>query len=456
MGSQLAPPSAPAAMAPPPGGLVPYYNPNPQPPHFWWFGARDDYDKKNADVYFLSSRPIPTHNYAFAASIFLKTISTNAKTIKEWAILNSGAMSHFLTTAAPVTNIIPAIIPLVARLPNGNRVSSTHTCLLNLPTLPLPARTAHIIPGLAAHLLLLVVTLCNAGWSIIFMKIGCTIIYHRRTIMCGHKRTQTGLWIIPLTGHPTPTPMSEPSIATYHRHSANVDATSSAAKYAWHIHQLLCSLPAATLLHALIKSKELTTILGLTQVLICAHLPQFPATNKIHMCHHRTNTSLTCNNQSDNNMAACVEGDHMSPTQEVFSMWEMFCFTTLADTNTGTMYTDLTGAFPVRSFKNMQYIFVAYVYDLNAIIIWPMPSCTNAAMITAFTEVFDVLHAQEYQPALNVMDCYSGGPLGQSVHVYWLAKWLATVAKVTFSGCRFSGICSSPTYDHQSGVRRYK
>jgi hypothetical protein len=68
------------------------------------------------------------------------------------------------------------------------------------------------------------------------------------------------------------------------------------------------------------------------------------------------------------------------------------------------MYTDLTGAFPIRSFKNMQYIFVAYIYDLNAIIVQPMLSRANAAMIAAFTEVFAVLWAQDYQPALNIMD----------------------------------------------------
>ena len=34
MGQQLAPPPAPAAMAPPPSGMIPYYNPYPQPPHF--------------------------------------------------------------------------------------------------------------------------------------------------------------------------------------------------------------------------------------------------------------------------------------------------------------------------------------------------------------------------------------------------------------------------------------
>jgi hypothetical protein len=52
----------------------------------------------------------------------------------------------------------------------------------------------------------------------------------------------------------------------------------------------------------------------------------------------------------------------------------------------------------------MQYIFVAYVYYLNVIIIRPMPSHTDATTITAFTEVFAVLCVRDYQPALNVID----------------------------------------------------
>jgi hypothetical protein len=82
---------------------------------------------------------------------------------------------------------------------------------------------------------------------------------------------------------------------------------------------------------------------------------------------------------------------------------EHFCFVALGDTITGTMYTNLTGTFPVRSFKNMQYVFVAYIYDLNTIIICPMPARTNVAMIATFSEVFSVLCTQDYHPALNVM-----------------------------------------------------
>ncbi len=107
---------------------------------------------------------------------------------------------------------------------------------------------------------------------------------------------------------------------------------------------------------------------GLTLALIHARLPQSTATNKGHMHCHRVNTASTRNAHA-NIMAACVDVNSMSPTQEVCSLQEMFCFAALPDANTCTMYTDLTEAFPVRSFKNMQYIFVAYIYDLNTIIV---------------------------------------------------------------------------------------
>jgi hypothetical protein len=96
------------------------------------------------------------------------------------------------------------------------------------------------------------------------------------------------------------------------------------------------------------------------------------------MRRHCSNTASIRNAQSDI-IAARKEVDHMSPTQEACTVHDIFCYAALANATTGTMYTDLTCAFPIRSFKNMQHIFVAYVYDINAIIIWPMPSHTNAS-----------------------------------------------------------------------------
>ncbi len=82
----------------------------------------------------------------------------------------------------------------------------------------------------------------------------------------------------------------------------------------------------------------------------------------------------------------------------------MFCFAALAELNTGTMYTNLPGAFPVCSFKSMQYIFVAYIYDLNAILVCAMPSKNNTAMIAAFTKILATLTARGYKASLNVTD----------------------------------------------------
>ncbi len=190
-------------------------------------------------------------------------------------------------------------MPLIAHLPKGNKVQSTHTCTLDLPTLPVGARAAHIIP-VASHSLLSVVTMCNAGCTETFTKINCTITYRGRTIICGHKSTRTGLWMVPLketdaqaanppiSSAPT-TSTATPTFAI----AASVDATSSAAEYARYIHQCMCSPPSATLLGALDHSEELATIPGLMPALVKNHLPRSTTTNKGHMRQHRSNTAAT-------------------------------------------------------------------------------------------------------------------------------------------------------------------
>jgi hypothetical protein len=90
--------------------------------------------------------------------------------------------------------------------------------------------------------------------------------------------------------------------------------------------------------------------------------------------------------------------------EEICAAHDMFCFAALANLNTGTMYTDLSDAFPLRSFKSMQYIFVAYIYDLTAILVHAMPSKNNAAMITAFAKILATLAAHGYKPTLNLTD----------------------------------------------------
>jgi hypothetical protein len=200
------------------------------------------------------------------------------------AILESGATSHFLTAAAPMTNMHPTSKPIIAQLPNGKHVHSTHT--LDIPALPTSAQHAHIISDLASQSLICIVTLCNAGCNVFFTKIGCTITYRSKVILCGSKCTRTGLWMIPLCPTlPASTDnkqasMLPPLIA------ANVDAASSVGEYARYVHQALCSPPATTLIQVLRRSRELATIPSLAVHLINTHLPYSTATDKGHMRHH--------------------------------------------------------------------------------------------------------------------------------------------------------------------------
>ena len=51
----------------------------------------------------------------------------------------------------------------------------------------------------------------------------------------------------------------------------------------------------------------------------------------------------------------------------------------------------------------MQYVFVAYIYDLNAILVRVMPSKNDGAMIATFKDILVTLNTRGYAPTLNVM-----------------------------------------------------
>ena len=255
---------------------------------------------------------------------------------------------------------------------------SIHICTLDLPNLLPGARAAHIIPRLASHSLLSALTMCNAGCTVTFTKINCTITYRGRVIICGHKCTRTGLWMVPITnsdGDQASSPMPTTAVPTS-AIAVNVIATSSAAKYVHYINQCLSFLPTPTLLGALKHCEELATIPGITPQLIKTHLPSSTATNKDHMHCHISNTASTRNVQNAI-VAASTKVDHMFPQQELCVVQDVFCFAALANAITGTMYTNITGAFPVCLLKSMQYLFMVYVYDLNAIFVCAMPSRTQ-------------------------------------------------------------------------------
>ena len=83
---------------------------------------------------------------------------------------------------------------------------------------------------------------------------------------------------------------------------------------------------------------------------------------------------------------------------------EMFCFAALADVNNDMIYSDLTGKFPVQSFSGMNYIFIAYIYTINAILINQMKGMNDDNVVAVFKEIYAELEGGNCKPKLHVLD----------------------------------------------------
>ena len=70
----------------------------------------------------------------------------------------------------------------------------------------------------------------------------------------------------------------------------------------------------------------------------------------------------------------------------------------------GTIYTDLTGAFPVTSARGNKLIYIAYSYDANGILWEPMKSKNDSEMSRVFKTVYEKLENIGIKPKFHIMD----------------------------------------------------
>ena len=96
----------------------------------------------------------------------------------------------------------------------------------------------------------------------------------------------------------------------------------------------------------------------------------------------------------------------MNPTQEACAVgkYYVFCCAALADAQTGVIYTDLPGEFPVCSVQSMRYVFVCYAYKPNAILVQPMTSQIDESMVAVYDKIYDYIEERGFKPKLNVTD----------------------------------------------------
>jgi hypothetical protein len=325
---------------------------------------------------------------------------------KHFGLADSGATGHFFTTNAKVINKQIALDPLKVKIPDGNILQSSHTCELDLPKLPLEARRGHIMPGMKGHSLVSLVQLCMAGCTITISESAMNVWYKGELVLKGQKCNRTGLWLVPITEFQTD--LSAEGQATEDV-AGNVYHTSSRAEWIQYLHQACFSPTIATWCKA-IDNDQFLTFPGLTSAAVRKYLPPSTATVKGHMARpqqgirsstrpKRTRTKIA--------LVSNVEEEHdedMNPMEEPEAGCELFVGATIGELNENTLYTDLTGKFPIKSYHGNHMVFVAYAYGPNAILARPMRNRSDTEMIKAYTDIYEYLKSKGFKPRFNVSD----------------------------------------------------
>ena len=270
---------------------------------------------------------------------------------------------------------------------------------------------------MTGYSLVSVVKLCNAGCKVHTTDISCHVIFRGKVVVECHKCTKTGLWMMPLEDLQQEDACSKSDqnqqdaclqksaneSAAFAMNAHNTVTTTTKPELAQYHHQSLFSPTVATL-SAAINNHQLDSFPGLTKMLL-KKLPPATATYKGHMHRNRKNIQSTRSNR-DALLEARRELEDMNPQQQVCNTQEidMLCFAALADAKEGVIYTDLPGPFPIRSIRNMQYVFVCYAYQPNAILVRPMKSRSAVCMCEAYRDIYDYLTERNFKPKLNITD----------------------------------------------------
>jgi hypothetical protein len=279
-------------------------------------------------------------------------------------------------------------------LPNGSILTSTNeACQLDIQQLPDAARNAHVIHGLTHSSLLSIGKLCDAGCVAKFDANHVNIIHNDTILLTGNRDRRNGLWRLPLeTPHVTnlrhTIPHAPPTTCIPNEHCNNAYQTQSIPDLINYLHAAAFSPAVSTWIHA-IQNGFFQSWPGLTSAAVRKHLQPSEATAKGHLDQTRKNIRST----------KIIPDD--IPEQQDDNKTN-FLFATILDT--GRIYTDQTGRFPITSSQGNQYIMVLYDYDSNAILTEPLKNRKGQEILRAYTKLHKYLIARGFTPQTHWLD----------------------------------------------------
>ena len=308
---------------------------------------------------------------------------------------DTGATGHYicLQDSSLLTHLTPTKHGIIVELPNGSIIQATHTALLDLPSLPLAARTAHIFPDLKNGSLLSIGEMCDHGLTAQYTKHTVNIFNGSHLVLSGTRSPHSRLWLINLdkSQHPTSSPLFA---------SPALELSNHAQLVAFY-HACLCSPAVSTMLEAL--DKGILSLPGLTSHMVRKNKPNSIATSKGHLDQERQgqrSTQTPAEVISDESMEDLYPSDLTYTKSNTVSVYNM----NMKQAITGQHYTDLTGRFPLTSKRGNQYCLIMFSHDANYIHVELLHNRSGPEFVAAYKRGIIFFRRGGFNPTFERLD----------------------------------------------------
>ena len=261
-------------------------------------------------------------------------------------------------------------------------MKSTHTASLPIPSLSPAANQVHMFPQLQTSNLLSLGQLCDDDCRGTFDKHSLNIYNKNNNLIIQAPRDQrTGMWMVNLQNlRNLPSPQSTNPTPTINISNGIIRKETAINDLIQFFHASMLSCKKSTWRKA-IQNNFFTTWPGLTDKAVKNCLLETEATDQGHQDQEQKGIQST--KQRTN---------------------EVMCALMPAINSTGRTFSDQTGKFPITSYKGNNYVFILYDYDSNSIHSRAIPDRSSKSILSAFTNVIDLLISKGFHPKIHLLD----------------------------------------------------
>jgi hypothetical protein len=137
-------------------------------------------------------------------------------------------------------------------------------------------------------------------------------------------------------------------------------------------------------------------------------VPKVPSQPFAHVKDHSAHSSADTPDNNDNISSNIIPVHDTHPNiiedDDESDGGNVFVFAAFADKCIGTLYSDLTRAFPFMSLEENVCFFVVYHYKSNTILAVPIPNFMDESILMAYQTQLELLETKGHKIQLNVMD----------------------------------------------------